>query len=213
MDNKKPIGLLGGTFDPVHHGHLRLALELHEKLDLSEIRLIPAARPPLRQPPIASAQLRVQMAQVAVFNTPGLIVDHRELYREGLSYTVDTLHSIRAELPEHALCLILGMDAFMGLPQWHQWEKLIDLAHLIVVRRLGTLLPTTHIMRDFLEKYQTTERMDLVKRPAGSILIEEIPCLAISATQIRTLLAEGKNPRYLLPDTVLDIIVQNQLYY
>jgi nicotinate-nucleotide adenylyltransferase len=209
---EKPIGILGGTFDPIHHGHLRLALELYERLDLAEVRFIPAAQPPHREMPIVDGFMRLAMIRAAIVDIKGLTVDDRELQRAGFSYTVDTLTSLREEYPQRGLCLILGMDAFMGLPKWQQWEHLIELAHLLVVRRMGTLLPEAHQMRDFLKIHQAFQPQQLMQQPSGKIWIEEIPTLAISATQIRGLIAAGKNPRYLLPLAALDIINSHQLY-
>jgi len=118
--NHKPIGILGGTFNPIHHGHLRLAIELYERLSLAEVRLIPSANPPHREQPTVSSQHRLEMVQAAIPNITGLTVDDRELRRDGFSYTVDTLASLREEYPDQPLCLILGMDAFIGLPRWYQ---------------------------------------------------------------------------------------------
>ncbi len=212
--NNKPIGIFGGTFNPIHHGHLRLAIELYERLSLAEVRLIPSANPPHREPPTVSSQHRLEMVQAAIAEVTGLTVDDRELRREGFSYTVDTLASLRDEYPVQPLCLILGMDAFIGLPRWYQWERLISLAHFLIVRRPGTLLPTKgHIMYDFWQTYQAKTFDDLTKQSAGALWIEEIPALNISATQIRHLIATGKNPRYLLPQAVLAIINNNKLYH
>jgi nicotinate-nucleotide adenylyltransferase len=208
----EPIGILGGTFDPIHHGHLRLAVELCERLNLAEVRFIPAARPPHREIPTATEQLRFAMIQAAIMGISELKVDGRELLRDGVSYTVDTLISLREEFPQRSLCLILGMDAFMGLPNWYQWERLITLAHLLIVRRFGTLLPETDRMQDFLRTYHASDPKVLHQQPAGTIWVEEIPTIAISATQIRGLIADGRNPRYLLPLAVLDIINAHQLY-
>jgi nicotinate-nucleotide adenylyltransferase len=210
--NQQPIGLLGGTFDPIHHGHLRLAIELYERLELAEVRLIPSANPPHREPPSVSAQRRLEMVQAAIQGVAGLSVDDRELQRQQPSYMVDTLNSFREEFPHRPLCLILGLDAFMGLPSWYQWERLLTLAHLVVVRRLGTLLPEVHRMQDFLLTHQLRQPTELMNQPAGGIWIEEIPPLTISATQIRDLIATGRNPRYLLPLSVLEIINTHQLY-
>lgn len=209
---QKPIGILGGTFNPIHHGHLRLALELYERLDLAEVRLIPSAHPPHREPPSISAEMRLQMVKLAIADVPGLCVDDRELLRVGPSYTVDTLESLRAEFPDTPLFLILGMDAFMTLPHWHQWQRFIHLAHLLVVRRPGKVLPMVHIMRDFLNSHQTQNLKDLLTQPAGYILTQEIPALTISATQIRGLIANGKNSHYLLPESVLHFIHTHRLY-
>jgi nicotinate-nucleotide adenylyltransferase len=152
------------------------------------------------------------MVKLAIADVPGLRVDDRELLRVGLSYTVDTLESLRAEYPETPIFLILGMDAFMTLPSWHQWQRFISLAHLLVVRRPGKVLPMVHIMRDFLNSHQTQNIKDLLNQPAGYILTQEIPALTISATQIRGLIANGKKPHYLLPESVLHFIHTHHLY-
>ncbi|MDY6993174.1 MAG: nicotinate-nucleotide adenylyltransferase [Pseudomonadota bacterium] len=208
----KPIGILGGTFDPIHHGHLRLAIELYERLELAEVRLIPAAHPPHRDDPAAAAQLRLQMLQLAITGVPGLIADERELKRSGPSYMVNTLESLRTDYPQTPLCLILGMDAFMSLFHWHQWQRLIQFAHLILVRRLGVLLTEHQLMTEFLRIHQIHDPQMLTKQLAGSIWLEEIPALTISATQIRSLIMAGKNPSYLLPVAVLELIHHYQLY-
>jgi len=212
----KPIGLLGGTFNPIHHGHLRLALELYERLELAEVRLIPSAQPPHRKQPSVNSQRRLEMVQAAIENVKGLSVDDRELRRSGLSYTIDTLSSLRQDYPQQSLCLILGRDAFLGLPQWHQWEQLLSQAHILVVkRRQESRLPEKQkeAIKDFLQTHQTTSRDDLKKQRAGCIWLEEnLPTLDISATQIRHLIATDKNPCYLLPQAVLNIINTHQLY-
>lgn len=214
MENDQPIGIFGGTFNPIHHGHLRLALELYERLDLAEVRLIPSAHPPHREQPAVSSQCRLEMVQAAVAGIEELNVDDRELRRTGFSYTVDTLKSLREDYPYRSLCLILGMDSFLNLPQWHQWEQLIKLAHLLVVRRQNVLLPeqSKKVMWDFWKSHRIFDLNNLKQQKAGHIWLEEIPALEISATQIRAIIASGKNPRYLLPLSVLEIITKNQLY-
>ncbi|MCK5716531.1 MAG: nicotinate (nicotinamide) nucleotide adenylyltransferase, partial [Thiomargarita sp.] len=131
----KPIGILGGTFNPIHHGHLRLALELYERLDCEKILLIPSARPPHREQPTVSCQHRLEMVQSAIFGVTGLSVDDRELRRKGPSYMVDTVSSLRDDYPQNPLYLILGLDAFMGLSHWYQWKRLVHLTHLLVIVR------------------------------------------------------------------------------
>lgn len=211
--NTKPIGLLGGTFDPIHHGHLRLALELYERLDLAEVRLLPAASPPHKNQPMADSQLRLAMVQAAVANVQGLIADGRELNRQGHSYTVETLQEIRAEMgAERPLYLIMGMDAFMSLSSWYQWEQLIHYAHLLVVRRPGALLPMVHQMQVFMREHQVSEDNPLTWQPSGTVIVEDIPGLMISSTQVRALLVQGKNPQYLLPESVLKLIYEQGLY-
>jgi len=212
--NNNPIGILGGTFNPIHHGHLRLALELYERLDLAKVLLIPSAHPPHRAQPSVSSQRRLEMVRAAIRGVEGLSVDDREVRRQGVSYTVNTLDSFREEYPHRPLCLILGMDAFLGLPSWHEWERLITLAHLLVVRRPDTpkKIPEKHVMQYFFDKYHILSAEHFKKQTAGMIWMAEIPALAISATQIRDLIATGKNPHYLLPPAVLDIINTHHLY-
>ncbi|WP_069472431.1 nicotinate-nucleotide adenylyltransferase [Candidatus Marithrix sp. Canyon 246] len=202
---KPAIGLLGGTFNPIHNGHLRLALEIYERLSLAEVRLIPSAQPPHRAIPSVSSKLRLEMVQAAIAGVNGLIADDRELQRDGPSYMVDTLFSLRAEYPDNPLCLILGSDAFMNLNSWYQSTQIINLAHIIVVRRPNTVLTIQNIN-------QTNQLNQLYTSKAGKIWVEELPDMAISATQIRDLIAAGNNPNYLLPLAVLDIINHNRIY-
>ena len=137
-----PIGIFGGTFDPIHYGHLRTAFELLQALRLGELRFMPAGNPPHREQPMASAEQRVAMVRAATAGQPGFTVDDRETRREGPSYSVDTLAGLRAEHPTRPLCLIVGMDAFLGLPKWHQWQDILKLAHLVVAHRPGWRAPT-----------------------------------------------------------------------
>lgn len=208
------VGILGGTFDPIHFGHLRPALELMETLGLAEVRLIPCGRPPHRNPPRASAAARLAMLQLAVAGQPGLRVDARELERPGPSYMVDTLASLRAELGATPLCLLLGSDAFLGLPQWHRWQDLLALAHLVVMHRPGwgldESLPAP--LAPLVAARQVHEAAALAVQPAGSILLTPVTPLDISATAIRALVAAGRSPRYLLPDAVWDHIRTHGLY-
>lgn len=207
----KIIGILGGTFNPIHNGHLRLAIELYERLDLAQVRLIPAGCPPHKKQPSITNQQRLQMVQVAINGIQDLTVDDRELQRQGFSYTFDTLNSLRNDYPNNSLGLILGMDAFLGLSNWYKWEYLLDLAHIIVVGREQYDLSTTTI-NSFLQKYKANTPQALTKQIAGKIWIQDIPTLNISATQIRAIIAAGKNPNCLLPPAVLDIINAQQLY-
>ncbi len=206
------IGILGGTFDPVHHGHLRLALEMLDGMGLNEIRLVPARQPPHRDPPIASAADRRTMLEAAVGTTPGLRVDTRELAREGPSYTVDTLGSFRTEFPERPLCLIMGMDAFCELDTWHNWQRLPELAHIGIARRPGAPMPKSGRPAKLLHEHLIDAPSLLRQTNAGYMLVKDIPPLDITATRIRSLLAAGRNPRYLLPDAVLDVIHERGLY-
>lgn len=208
------IGVLGGTFDPVHFGHLRSALELLETLGLAEVRLVPCGHPPHRNPPRAPASARLAMLELAVTGQPGLRVDPRELERPGPSYMVDTLASLRGEQGTRPLCLILGSDAFLGLPGWHRWQELVQLAHLVVMHRPGWDLDDNLAapLAQLVEARRVYEAAALAAQPAGSILLVPVTPLDISATAIRTLIAAGRSPRYLLPDVVWEHIRAHGLY-
>lgn len=210
----QPIGILGGTFDPVHFGHLHSALELQETLGLAEVRLIPCGHPPHRNPPRAPASARLAMLELAVTGQPGLRVDPRELERPGPSYMVDTLTSLRDELGKAPLCLILGSDAFLGLPGWHRWQELVQLAHLVVMHRPGWVLDHSLAapLAQLVDTRRVYEAAALAAQPAGSILLVPVTPLDISSTAIRTLIAAGRSPRYLLPDAVWEHIRTHGLY-
>ena len=208
----KPLGILGGTFDPIHHGHLRLAIEMAEALDLAEVRLVPLYLPPHREPPTAPPALRLRMLDAAVADTPPLRVDDRELRRARVSYTVESLAELRGDLPGRPLCLILGMDAFAGLEDWQRWREIIGLAHLAVAERPGSALSPSSPIQDVIDRHGVTDPSDLHRREAGCLLIRDVPALDISASAIRARIAAGRSPRHLLPDAVLDLIERNSLY-
>lgn len=209
-----PVGVFGGTFDPVHYGHLRTALELVELLQLQQLRLMPCAVPPHREPPACSARHRAAMVELAVAGEPRLVCDTRELGREGVSYTIDSLVELRRELGEgHSLCLVMGCDAVLGITTWHRWQELLDWAHVVVIARPGWQLPVAGPVADWLRQHRLADRRPLRERPNGGTLIEELRPLAISSTEIRRLLAAGRSPRYLLPQAVLDYIQSHKLYH
>lgn len=203
------VGLLGGTFDPVHFGHLRSAIEVREQLQLDELRLIPSARPPHRDMPGATAAQRLRMVELAVGQGGGLQVDDRELQRQRPSYTVETLESLRLELgADVALFMVLGWDAFCGLPGWHRWQDLLELANLVVLQRPDYDLEVPEVLKDLL----AARSADQPERSHGQIICLSQTPLAISATHIRTLVGNGASPRFLLPDAVLDYIENEGLY-
>jgi len=208
-----PLAVFGGTFNPVHYGHLRSALELVEKLQLAQLRLMPSAVPPHREEPDISAAHRVAMVQLAVEGEPRLACDDRELRRTGLSYTIDSLEELRAELgAARSLCMVMGCDAVLEITTWRRWDELLDLAHIVIIARPGWDLPASGDVAAWLAANRAREAGALRARPAGSILIEELRPLDISSTEIRDLLAAGRSPRYLLPQSVLDYIHLNKLY-
>nr|VFJ63218.1 MAG: nicotinate-nucleotide adenylyltransferase [Candidatus Kentron sp. DK]VFJ64329.1 MAG: nicotinate-nucleotide adenylyltransferase [Candidatus Kentron sp. DK] len=207
-----PIGILGGTFDPVHHGHLRLALEARERLELSHVRLIPVGMPPHRLPPRADGRMRLRMLEAAVRGEAGLVADERELRQGGVSYTVETLEALRRRFSGGAFCLILGMDAFCCLDSWHRWERLLALAHIVVARRPGAALPAQGVVAHLLAERETEDPADLRQEPAGRIIGLCVPQLEISSTDVRARATCGASIRYLVPDPVLEIIAHEQLY-
>lgn len=206
----KAVGILGGTFDPVHNGHLRSALELLQQFDFDHVRLIPSARPPHRPQPQATPEQRMMMLHLAIKNNQYFIVDDRELKREGASYTIDTLKSLKEELPETALYLILGTDAFNYLSTWHQWQKLLDFSHIIVMQRAGEPLTLSDEMTSW---YQThLAKPEDKSLMAGKVWPVTLTQLAISATTIRSDIAQGHTPAFLTPDPVVSFIEQLKLY-
>lgn len=206
------IGIFGGTFDPVHFGHLRPALEVQQALGLNEVRFIPAGQPPHRETPYASTPQRLSMLRTAIDDQPGFVVDERELRREGPSYMVDTLASLREEVGQTPLCLILGYDAFLGLPGWHQWNSLIELAHLVITHRPGWNHDELEDALQSLVKQCETGVERLSEQAAGGLLFVPVTQLDISATIIREQIRAGQDIRYLLPDTVYRIIREQKLY-
>ncbi|MGB3269209.1 MAG: nicotinate-nucleotide adenylyltransferase [Rhodanobacter sp.] len=199
----KPLAIFGGTFDPVHLGHLCVAWEASELLD-AEVLMMPAGVPPHRPPPIASGAQRLAMLQLALRGQSRLVADGRELAREGASYTVDTLASLRAEQGDRPLVLLLGADAFAGLPDWHEWRRLFELAHIGVLSRPGERAPLPEALRRETAGRQVDAAAALQRIPAGHVIELPVTPLEISATRIRQLLAAGREPRYLLPPGLFD---------
>lgn len=209
---QQPIGVFGGTFDPVHVGHLRTAHELLTALNLAEIRFVPCRLPPHRPPAVAPEALRLRMLEAALEGLPGFTVDDRELRRPGLSYMVDTLACLREELGARPLCLLLGLDAFVGLPTWHRWRDIPELAHIVVARRPGVLQPIQGEAGDLLSSRATASPGDLARSPAGRVLLRDVTQLEISSSAIRALVAGGDDPRFLVPDAVLELIAKTHIY-
>jgi nicotinate-nucleotide adenylyltransferase len=203
------IGIFGGTFDPIHYGHLRSALEVKEIFGLTEVRLIPCAQPPHREQPAATMQMRLHMLQLAIKNQPGLIIDTRELNRHGASYMVDTLKSLRQEFPNEPLLLFIGSDAFNQLKTWHQWQHLFDFTHVVVMTRPGFNIKN---LDDFFKARLAAGITELAHNAAGKLYFQQVTQLDISATAIRNMIAEQQNPGFLLPDSVIAYIRQNRLY-
>ena len=210
-----PIGVMGGTFDPIHFGHLRLAEEMAEAMGLSQVLFIPAGQPPHRGAPRIAATHRLEMVRRAVAGNPRFAVDAREVQRSGPSYTVDTLTTLRAELGnEQPLWLLLGADAFLGLTGWHEWRRLFDLANIAVAARPGARLMQSDALPETLKQAISQRQVadGSAAGPAGSVWLRQMTPLDISATAIRDTLARHGSARYLLSDAVLDYINEHQLY-
>ncbi|MDP5292670.1 nicotinate-nucleotide adenylyltransferase [Oceanimonas sp. CHS3-5] len=207
-----PIGLLGGTFDPIHVGHLRTAIQAQEQLGLSEVRLLPNHIPPHRATPDSAPKHRLAMARLAAAATPGLTVDERELNRTTPSYTIDTLIELRAELGQQPLCFIMGMDSLCSLNKWHRWQELLEHAHLVVSHRPGWKPTFDDTLEQLYQNHGTQDRERLHRTPAGHIFLLDNPELEVSSTQIREGVRRGNNPQYLLPDAVANYIRQQGLY-
>ncbi|MDN7133748.1 nicotinate-nucleotide adenylyltransferase [Halomonas sp. MC140] len=215
MSSHEPrVGMLGGTFDPVHLGHLRSAVELHEALALDQLHMIPAQQPPLRGRPQVSAQQRLALLQAGIGDTPGIVADDRELQRDGPSYSVDTLAELRSHYGEQArLVMAIGYDAFLRLGQWHQPERIFTLAHLVVIARPGYSDTLPAALMELVEQRGVDSVEELMHRPCGGYLALELPSLlAISATRIRECLYQGKSVRYLVPEPVEQAIKHYGLY-
>jgi nicotinate-nucleotide adenylyltransferase len=207
-----PLGIFGGTFDPIHFGHLRTAFEILHALRLQSVRFVPAGDPPHRDPPRVDAARRLELVRAAVADQPGFVVDEREVRRGGPSYTVLTLAELRKELPATPLCLIVGMDAFLGLPTWHRWTELLELAHVVVAPRPGWTAPDAGLLGNLLAGRRALDASALHASLAGRILLQPVTQLEISSSELRASLAAGHDARYLCPDAVCEQIRRQACY-
>lgn len=199
----RALAILGGTFDPVHIGHLRVAWEAAEALD-AEVRLLPAQVPPHRPTPVADAAQRARLLALALAGQTRLVPDTRELDRAGPSYTFDTLRSLRDEFgDERPLILLLGADAFAGLPSWHRWRELFELAHIVVLTRPGHTATWPQELAKMAAPRRVLAARKLQTQAAGFVFELAVTSLEVSASQIRALLSAGREPRWLLPDALL----------
>lgn len=202
------VGVLGGTFDPVHFGHLRPAVEVRAALELDELRLMPCRVSPLRDEPAAAPEDRLHMLRLAVAGETDLVVDPRELERPPPSYTVDTLAELRAEVPDARLYFIMGADAFAGFERWHRWQQILELAHLVITQRPGVSPEVPGGLGDRV----TRRPEDLAGTSCGRVLQQPVTQIDFSATDVRRLAAEGGELRYMMPAAVRQYIEQEKLY-
>jgi nicotinate-nucleotide adenylyltransferase len=206
------IGIFGGTFDPIHYGHLRPAVEVQQGLGLAQVRFVPLAEPVHRQRPTASAELRLAMVRAAIAGVPGFIADDREIRRQGGSYTLDTLQELASEHPGTRLCLCVGGDAFAEFLTWHRPLAILELAHLIVMGRPGPAQRQRRDLEELARSRSVRSAEELRRIRAGCIYFQTVTQLDISATAIRALIAEHRDARFLLPNDVIEIILRHRLY-
>lgn len=214
---KRAIGVFGGTFDPIHYGHLRTALEVHQQLHLNTTRFIPCGIPPHRALPEATAQQRLAMVQLAITTQPLFSVDEREINRPEPAYMVDTLTELRRELADTPLVLILGQDAFQQFHTWKNWQYIPQLAHLAIMARPHGSKPINNALQALLAERENVDINALHRQPAGLIFHCPVSQLDISASAIRDIIKHSRSnrdllPHYLLPEVVLEYIEQTGLY-
>ena len=201
-----PVAVYGGAFDPLHYGHLRTAWELRHLIGCEQIRFVPTGDPPHRAPHVATGEVRMRMLEAALTGFDWAVADDRELRRAGPSYSVVTLAELRQSIGNNSLCMIVGMDAFLGLPHWHRWEELCELAHIVVAHRPGWVPPQHGILGSLLDARRTDDVARLKNTSAGHIYVHAVTQLDIASSDIRTAMAAGLEPRFLVPQAVLDIM-------
>lgn len=206
------IGIFGGTFDPVHHGHLRIALDAQEALALEQVRLLPLHQAVHRDQPVASGPQRLQMLRLALQGHAGLLADDRELRRGGPSYMLDTLTSLQQEMPDKPLCLLLGGDAFNGFPGWQGPREILERANILVMQRPGYALPADTDLQDLVQRHRSRDIGEFKRCPGGQILFHPVTQLEIASSDIRRRIADGLDPSFLLPQAVIEYIEQEGLY-
>jgi nicotinate-nucleotide adenylyltransferase len=208
----RAVVIFGGTFDPVHYGHLRAASEVKEALSEAELRLLPSGTPPHRDHTFANAQHRLAMLELVLKNHPDFTIDQREILRNGPSYMVDTLKSIRQESPDISLSLVVGQDAANDLDRWHRWQELFELCHLIVMTRPESASAYSAQLTPQMQQRSTQTQQRLLAYQHGLVLHLPVTQLAISSTGIRQQIQQSHNPRFLLPVSVIEYIKNHQLY-
>ena len=209
-DASPVVGIFGGTFDPIHNGHLKVADAVRKQLPMDKVLFIPARLPLLRVKPLADPVHRLEMVRLAVDGWPGFETDDREIRREGPSYSVVTIEELRQELPSIPLCLILGIDTVLHLTEWHRWTELLELAHIVVMGRPGWCLP--NVLPNWWIQSRTDTGDDLAKCAAGSVVCVDVPQLNISSTGVRTEILQGTVSTEILPEAVVNYIMDHALY-
>lgn len=208
------IGIYGGTFDPVHFGHLRPALDVYSLLSLSKIRFIPCGVPAHRDAPVANSQQRLDMLALALERQANFMVDDREVNRSGTSYMVDTIKSLLKDFSDEKFCLIIGMDAFVKLDTWKDWETIIELVSLVITQRprfAPSSIPSSDLIQ-YMDVKRVNDRASFLNSQQTQCFFCPVAQLDISATNIRDLVRAGSDVDYLLPEKVVNYIQENNLY-
>ena len=207
------IAVLGGTFDPVHHGHLKSARAIRDVLSVDEVRLIPAFQPPHRNPPESSAEHRLAMLRAAMIDLPNIVVDDIEIRREGVSFTVDTLIFLRREIGSGVpIYFIMGMDAYCALDEWYEWREITELAHIVVLQRPGHEMKLSENMARWIKGRESARVNELQNIPAGRVCFLKLEQISVSSTEIRRALHRGEVPEEKLPRAVSSYIKCHDLY-
>ncbi len=212
MSLDSPIGILGGSFDPVHHGHLRSALDICDALSLSSVHLLPNYISPHKSVSHASDHHRLAMLKLATANCPQLAIDEQELKTNNACFTVDTLEKLRAHYPNSPLCFLMGMDSLRSFTHWHRWQDILKLCHLVVSARPGWEVPSDGDSAALLAQHQTTDYRQLHQQMAGNIFLHQAYPLSISSSDIRALCRNEQSCQFLVPDSVNEYIAKHQLY-
>ncbi len=206
------IGVFGGTFDPIHYGHLRTALEVRQRLELSHVRFVPCCEPPGGKSPLMDPAMRLHMVQAAIESEEGFVADAREIERGGVSYTVDTLASLRIDYPTTPIALMMGMDAFLSLTAWHKWAQFLDLAHIVVAHRPGWQAPDSGVLGNLIASRSVTDKHKVHTELAGCIHVAPVTQLEISSSDLRDSISAGVDPKYLVTPSVREIILKMECY-
>ncbi len=206
------IGILGGTFDPVHNGHLHVATSLLKQIPLDEVRFLPCSTPVHRAAPIASPEDRLAMLKRACANLPNITIDEHEIRRQGPSYMIDTLRDLKKEQPNDHFCLILGQDAFNFFDTWFEWQSILDYCHLIIINRPHSKKELNKSIQQFIIEYRSLNLNSLFSLSHGKIFFSEISPLDISATQLRSQLKKKHYDEKAISPLVLQYIIQHELY-
>ena len=206
------IGVFGGTFDPIHYGHLRTALEIRERMALDHVRFVPCNDPPTSKRPLLDAATRLRIVNAAIATEPDFVADDREIVRGGVSYTVDTLQSLRTEFEGVPLALVMGMDAFVSLPSWRDWRRFLEYVHIIVAHRPGWEAPRDGVLGELVSRHAVHSPRALHEAQAGHLFIAEVTQLEISSTALRASISDGVDPKFLVPPAVRSIVLELECY-